>query len=201
MPEYNYIIADTYSKCGLALELLCIHHINKTKNWYNHCIPAHNAVIYQGVRFFEVPLKYASFDKLVSIMKPHGIKVITGKKFRDNQLDSYSIKYTQDLHDSLYDSDDIRHIIIPTNTRNHLEGILEGIHYIYRYNLHELMLSFPEWQNMEIHKIRHQALLNRMTRFLQKKIIEDYCNREEEIVDDVVEEVKAWLYAPEKYQP
>jgi hypothetical protein len=124
--------------------------------------------------------------------------------------------------------------------RKHLESLLEGIHFIYRYNLDDLMLSFPEWHNKGIHKLRHQALLNRMTFFLQRKMIEAYCNqgviknmldkcfnRAEEseeseekaengldearvlktpllsppMVDEVIEEFKAWLYAPEKYQP
>lgn len=240
MPEFNYIIADTYSKCGLALELLTINHINKTKNWYKQCIVVPNAVapqsgarvgqcptvIYQGVQFFEVPLKYATFDKLVSIMGPHGIKVITGKKFRDNRLDRMMNNYTLEIHNSLYDADDNRHIIPPSNIRKHLESLLEGIHFIYRYNLDELMLSFPEWHNKGIHKLRHQALLNRMTTFLQKKMIEAYCNQgvitqmihhcfnraeeteekaeknlEEKGLDEIIEEVKAYWYAPEKYQP
>ena len=234
MPEFNYIIADTYSKYGLALELLTINHINKTKNWYKQCIVKPNAVFCQRVEFFEVPLKYATFDKLVSIMKPHGIKVITGKKFRDNRLDRMMNNYTQEFNDSLYDADDIRHIIPPSNIRKHLESILEGIHFIYRYNLDDLMLSFPEWHNKGIHKLRHKALLNRMTFFLQKKMIDAYCNQgilenmihqcfnraekteektEEKGLDEarvfstplpsplLEDEVKAWLYAPEKYQP
>lgn len=219
MTDFNYIIADTYSKCGLALELLTINHINKTKDIYHHCIVKPNAVIYQGVDYFEVPLKYATFDKLVSIMGPHGIKVITGKKFRDNGLNKYMEDYTQEFHDSLYDAGDIRHFIPPTNIRKHLESLLEGIHYIYRYNLEELMLSFPEWQNKGIHKLRHQALLNRMTTFIQKKMIQAYCNQgiikkmvdkcfnragekvEEKGLDEIIEEVKAYWYAPEKYQP
>jgi hypothetical protein len=91
------------------------------------------------------------------------------------------------------------------------------------------MLSFPEWHNKGIHKLRHQALLNRMTTFLQKKMIQDYCNQgvikkmldkcfnraeeteeteekaeknlEEKGLDEIIEEVKAYWYAPEKYQP
>jgi hypothetical protein len=163
-------------------------------------------------------------------MGPHGIKVITGKKFRDNGLHRMMNNYTQEFHDSLYDSGDIRHIVPPSNIRKHLESILEGIHFIYRYNLDELMLSFPEWHNKGIHKLRHQALLNRMTTFLQKKMIEAYCNQgilenmihhcfnraeekteeteekaeknlEEKGLDEIIEEVKAYWYAPEKYQP
>ena len=172
MPDFNYIIADNYLKQKLIIELLTIHHINKTKNKYYQCL----SNTYTTVHFIEVIDVYCSFDKLVSIMKPHGIKVITGNKFRDNGLDEYIDNYTKEKHSSLYDPEDNDTFIPPTDTKKHLEGLMEGIHYMYRYNLDELICNYHEFLNTGIHKLRHQAILNRLTLFFQKKMIKDYCN-------------------------
>jgi hypothetical protein len=152
MSEFNYIVAMYSDKVRITLELLTINHINKCERQYYS--EEHDCY------FFKIPVRYASYDKLFSIMNPHCINVISGTDF---------------INDNFGPIDDSIVSDTPINTRKHLEALLEGIHYIYRYNLEELMLNYPEWQNTPIHKLKHQALLNRMILFLQKKMIKDYC--------------------------
>ena len=163
----NAIMVDTRIGGILCEELLAINHINKIKEQQLQAfyeIPD-NYSSYKIIDFICVKTEYASYDKLVSIMKPYGFKVIDSNKVKMVlELESYNT-FTKEVYHSLYDEGESPSDYIvtpPLDLYLHYKNVIKGLPYLYRYNVHHLGLCYIQDQ-CKLHKLRHKALLNHVT--------------------------------------
>jgi hypothetical protein len=168
----NAIIVDSGIGQQLCDELLAINHINKIKDQVIQAfyeIPG-NYSSYKFIYFICVKTEYATYDKLVSIMKPYGLKVIDSNKVKKVlELQSYDT-FTEEVYNSLYDEGDSASDYIvtpPSDLYLHYKNVIKGLPYLYCYNIHNLALyyltnDFSIKDQIKLHKLRHKALLNRV---------------------------------------
>ena len=122
---------------------------------------------YRCIHFVAVPVLFASYEKLVSIMKPHGLKVINTEQFSMvYNLESYQT-FTKDVYEGLYEPNTSYILSQPKDLLKHYKDVSSGLPYLYRYNLRDLAFSFGV---KDQHKYRQQALLNRLRTKIQEKI-------------------------------
>ncbi len=188
----NAIVIQLETEAILCQELLTANRIIWDKEQHNRSfyeIPGEYSS-YRWIDFIAVPTLFASYEKLVSIMKPHGLKVINSEQFSMvYNLESYQT-FTKEVYESLYTPEEPSTSYIlsqPKDLVKHYRDVLGGLPYLYCYNLRDLALHF---RVEDQHKYRHKALLNR----LRAKI-------EEKIATLPIDEVALYMEAMEKHLP
>jgi hypothetical protein len=172
MKPMNAIVIQLETEGTLCNELLAANRIIWDKDQHIRSfyeIPGDYSS-YKWIHFVAVPELFASYEKLVSIMKPHGLKVINSEQFSMvYNLDSYQT-FTKDVYESLYTTQEPRTSYIlsqPKDLVKHYRDVSSGLSYLYRYNLRDLAFRF---RVEDQYKHRQQALLNRLRTKIQEKI-------------------------------
>jgi len=171
--KMNAIILELETEGTLCNELLAANRIIWDKDQHIrsfYTIPG-NYSSYRCIHFVAVPALFASYEKLVSIMKPHGLKVINTEQFSMvYNLESYQT-FTKEVYESLYTQEEPNTSYIlsqPKDLLKHYKDVSSGLPYLYRYNLRDLAFRFGV---KDQHKYRQQALLNRLRTKIQEKIM------------------------------
>ena len=167
--KMNAIMLELETEGTLCHELLAANRIIWDKDQHIrsfYTIPG-NYSSYRCIHFVAVPVLFASYEKLVSIMKPHGLKVINSEQFSMvYNLESYQT-FTKDVYEGLYEPNTSYILSQPKDLLKHYKDVSSGLPYLYRYNLRDLAFSFCV---KDQHKYRQQALLNRLRTKIQEKI-------------------------------
>lgn len=173
MKPMNAIVIQLETEAILCQELLTANRIIWDKELHNRSfyeIPG-NYSSYKWIDFIVVPTLFASYEKLVSIMKPHGLKVINVEQFNTvYSLQSYET-FTKEVYESLYTPEEPSTSYIlsqPKDLLKHYKDVLSGLPYLYCYNLRDLAICF---RVEDQHKYRQQALLNRIRAKIEEKIM------------------------------
>jgi hypothetical protein len=169
MSQFNYIAADNIIKYYFAIEQLVVHRINKTKYYHIQHICPNYIPSDESIRFIQVNIMYASYDKLLSIMKPHGIKVLTEDNYIQLGFHKYDYNFTKDKLNNMYEPGESSIFSPPIDSIQHLHSIIQGLPYMYCYNLRTLISTYPQI-NINVNKLRHRAIINALTKFLLKRI-------------------------------
>lgn len=172
MKPMNAIVIQLETEGTLCNELLAANRIIWDKDQHIRSfyeIPG-NYSSYKWIHFIAVPELFASYEKLVSIIKPHGLKVINSAQFSMvYNLESFGT-FTKEVYESLYTQEEPSTSYIlsePKDLVKHYRDVLNGLHYLYCYNLRDLAFRF---RVEDQHKYRQQALLNRLRTKIQEKI-------------------------------
>ena len=167
----NAIIIELETEAILCQELLTANGINWDKEQYYKSYNMSEYPSYRCLDFIAVPTLFASYEKLVSIMKPHGLKVINSEQFSMvYNLESYQT-FTKEVYEGLYTQEEPSTSYIlsePKDLAKHYRDVIEGLPYLYCYNLRDLAMRF-DVDNQ--HNYRQQALLNRVRAKIEEKIM------------------------------
>ena len=170
MKPMNAIMLELETEGTLCHELLAANRIIWDKDQHIrsfYTIPG-NYSSYRCIHFVAVPVLFASYEKLVSIMKPHGLKVINSEQFSMvYNLESYQT-FTKDVYEGLCEPNTSYILSQPKDLVKHYKDVSSGLPYLYRYNLRDLAFRFGVEDQ---HKYRQQALLNRLRAKIQEKIM------------------------------
>lgn len=173
MKPMNAIVIQLETEAILCQELLTANRIIWDKEQHNRSfyeIPGEYSS-YRWIDFIAVPSLFASYEKLVSIMKPHGLKVINSEQFSMvYNLESYQT-FTKEVYEGLYTQEEPSTSYIlsqPKDLVKHYRDVIEGLPYLYCYNLRDLAFRF---RVEDQHKYRHKALLNRIRAKIEEKIM------------------------------
>ena len=171
MKPMNAIIIELETEAILCQELLTANGINWDKEQYYKSYNMSEYPSYRCLDFIAVPTLFASYEKLVSIMKPHGLKVINSEQFSMvYNLESYQT-FTKEVYEGLYTQEEPSTSYIlsePKDLAKHYRDVIEGLPYLYCYNLRDLAMRF-DVDNQ--HNYRQQALLNRVRAKIEEKIM------------------------------
>jgi hypothetical protein len=170
----NAIMVYLETESILCSELLAIHHINRENKYYSmgfYTQPG-NYSSYNIIHLIAVNCCVATYDELVAIMKPHGLKVINREKL--NMVCQSDIHIhttiTKQQYNELYDegeSEEDYVLIPPKNLKKHYRDLIKGLPYLYCYNIRDLAIKF---NIIKQHTFRHKAIMNRVKSHIEEKI-------------------------------